>query len=95
MVEDAVGEVVQFVGRAALDVVFEFIFSKHGARYFHGIGRIVIGVATLGLVRIPSSLRQVHKGIKPKPNLSDWVALFVGIVIFTASVGIVIWSYFE
>lgn len=94
MVDEAVGEVLQFVGRAVADVALEFVFSKHGARYFHGIGRHVIAIITLGQLRIPSSLRQVPKGTKPKPNPSDWVALFVGIAVFGLSASAVIWTTF-
>jgi hypothetical protein len=88
--DEAVGEAVAFVGRVAVELTAEFIFSRHGARYFHGIGRRVIAVATLGGKRIPSSLRQVPKGARPKPRRSDWWALFVGIGTFVAAIAAVI-----
>ena len=88
--EEAIGEAVAFAGRVAIELTAEFIFSKHGARYFHGIGRRVIAVATIGKKRIPSSLRRVPKGTHPKPRRSDWAALYVGITTFlTASGGVV------
>jgi hypothetical protein len=91
--DEAVGEAVVFVGRAAVELTAEFIFSKHGARYFHGIGRRVIAVVTLGSKRIPSSLRQVPQGMKPKPRKSDWLALWVGIATFFGAVGGVVAAF--
>ena len=73
-----------------LDLTTGFIFSKYGARYFHGIGRRVIAVITFGNRRIPSSLRQAPKGASAKPRCSDWLALYVGIATFIASAGGVI-----
>jgi hypothetical protein len=90
---EAVGEIVAFVGRVAVELTAEFIFSRHGARYFHGIGRRVIAVLTLGRKRIPSSLRQVPSGTKPKPRASDWLALFVGIVTFIVAAGGVVAAF--
>jgi hypothetical protein len=91
--EEAVGEAVAFVGRVAVELTAEFIFSRHGARYFHGIGRHAIAVLTLGRKRIPSSLRQVPKGSKPKPRSGDWLALFVGIGTFIAAIAGVVASF--
>ncbi len=88
--DEAVGEAIFFAGRVAVELTAEFIFSKHGARYFHGIGRRVIAVLTLDRKRIPSSLRQVPKGARPKPRGSDWAALFVGIATFSLALGGVI-----
>ncbi len=68
------------------DLTTAFIFSKYGARYFHGIGRRIIAVVTLGSKRIPSSLRQVPHGTIPKPRGYDWLALYVGVGAFTAGV---------
>ena len=89
-IEEAIGEAVAFVGRVAVEFTAEFIFSKYGARYFHGIGRRVIAVVTFGRKRIPSSVRQVPKGTKPKPRAGDWLALYVGIGTFIAAVAGVI-----
>jgi hypothetical protein len=91
--DEAVGEAIVFVGRVAVELTAEFIFSKHGARYFHGIGRRVIAVLTLGRKRIPSSLRQVPQGMKPKPRKGDWLALFVGIGSFVGAAGGVVAAF--
>jgi hypothetical protein len=91
--DEAVGDAIAFVGRVAVELTAEFIFSRHGARYFHGIGRRVIAVVTLGRKRIPSSLRQVPKGSMPKPRSSDWLALFVGIGTFIAAIAGVVASF--
>jgi hypothetical protein len=88
--DEAVGEAVAFVGRVAVELTAEFIFSRHGARYFHGIGRRVIAIVTFGRKRIPSSLRQVPAGMKPTPRSSDWLALVVGIGTFLAAIAGVI-----
>jgi hypothetical protein len=91
--DEAIGEAIVFVGRVALEFTAEFIFSKHGARYFHGIGRRVIAIVTAGRIRIPSSLRQVPRGMTPKPRQGDWLALFVGIGTFVAAAGGVIAAF--
>jgi hypothetical protein len=94
MVDEVVEGVVRFAGRATVSVALEFVFSKHGARYFHGIGRHFIAIVSLGKVRIPSSLRQVPKGTKPKPTAKDWIALIVGILIGCASAALVFFALF-
>jgi hypothetical protein len=81
------------VAGSALELVYDFIFSKYGARYFHGIGRHVIAIVTLGRKRIPSSLRQCPKGSRPKPTSSDWIALYVGIATFVFAAGGVILAF--
>jgi hypothetical protein len=93
-------DAAEFAGRVALmaagtvfDLTSAFIFSKYGARYFHGIGRRVIAVITLGTKRIPSSLRQVPTGSIPKPRGYDWLALYVGIGTFVAAAGGVITTF--
>ncbi len=96
MVDDAVefaGRLAINVAGSAIELAYEFIFSKYGARYFHGIGRHVIAVVTLGQKRIPSSLRQFPKGSVPKPKSSDWLALYVGIATFVAAAGAVIFAF--
>jgi hypothetical protein len=75
-------ELVELGAKIALRAVSEFpqlIFNRHVARYFHGIGRRLIALLTLGKVRIPSSLRIVPDGQAPKPRRNDWIALGVGI----------------
>ncbi len=94
MPEEAAAEIVKFVGRAAFELSSDLIFSKHGARYFHGIGRHVIALVTFGRVRIELSLRQVPKGTAAKPLRRDWAALFVGIAVFLASGAAVLVSAF-
>ncbi len=91
--DELLGEAVSFVGRVAVEFTAEFIFSKHGARYFHSIGRFAIAAVTFGGKRIPSSLRVIPKGTKPKPTPSDWVALFTGIGIWLAAVAGVVWAF--
>ncbi|BBD01206.1 MULTISPECIES: hypothetical protein [Sphingobium] len=90
---DEVIEAIAFTGRLvvgavdalqAVGMVAEHIFSGHTARFFHGVGRRVIAVATFGTKRIPSSLRVVPKGSHPKPRRSDWLALWVGILFWVA-----------
>ncbi len=86
---DEIVEAIAFTGRLvvgavealnAVGMVAEHVFSGHTARFFHGVGRRVIAVATFGTKRIPSSLRVVPKGSHPKPRRSDWLALWVGIL---------------
>lgn len=88
MIDDLAGEAAEFVvrqiGGFALDLTVEHIFSRHTARFFHGIGRRVIAIATLGRKRIPSSLRAVPKGSRPRPRRSDWLALWTGILFWIA-----------
>ncbi|MEK6637118.1 MAG: hypothetical protein AABY88_03440 [Pseudomonadota bacterium] len=103
-IEEIIGEAVKhtahFIGDIATDLVTDatthsaskFIYSRRVARYFHGIGRHVIALATLGRVRIPTSLRVIPKGVKPKPRRSDWVALWVGVGIWVAGMAILIWA---
>lgn len=87
-VDEIVGEAAGFLfrqaGGLAIDLTVDHIFSRHTARFFHGVGRRVIAVATLGGKRIPSSLRTVPKGVHAKPRASDWLALWVGIVFWIA-----------
>ncbi|MFZ2995726.1 hypothetical protein [Sphingobium sp.] len=87
-IDDAVGEVLGVVVRHAggfmVDMAAQHIFSRYTARFFHGVGRRVIAVLTLGRKRIPSSLRMVPKGAKPKPRGSDWLALWTGIAFWIA-----------
>jgi hypothetical protein len=85
--DEVLGEVAAFIGRNAVGLVSELVFSKYGARYFHGIGRRIIALGTLGRVRIQSSLRQVPKGERPKPRISDWLALFTGAAVWLGSAG--------
>jgi hypothetical protein len=85
--DEVLGEVAAFIGRNAVGLVSELVFSKYGARYFHGIGRRIIALGTLGRVRIQSSLRQVPKGERPKPGINDWLALFTGVAVWLGSAG--------
>ncbi|EQB31252.1 hypothetical protein [Sphingobium ummariense] len=82
-IDDAVGEAVGFIVRQAgglvVDLTVEHVFSRHTARFFHGVGRRVIAAATLGRKRIPSSLRTIPVGTHPRPRPADWWALWVGI----------------
>ncbi|WP_242127632.1 hypothetical protein [Sphingobium sp. Sx8-8] len=93
-----VGEVVVHVAGAVLrqagglvaDLALDYIFSRHTPRLFHGIGRRTIAIATLGRKRIPSSLRVVPRGMKPRPRRNDWLALWVGVgtsIILLAALG--------
>ncbi len=103
IIGEAVGEAVKhtarFIGNVATDVaaqsVSKLIYSGRVARYFHGIGRLVIAFATLGRVRIPTSLRVVPKGVTPKPRRSDWVALLVGIGIWVVGMAALIWAILQ
>lgn len=82
-------EVAEFAAQMAFRVVVnvpELIFNRHVARYFHGVGRYALMGATLGTLRIPSSLRMVPEGTKPKPTGLDWFALLTGIIAWSAAV---------
>lgn len=83
-VDELLGEVVGFVARQAgglaVDLVVDQIFSRYTARFFHSVGRRVIAVLTLGMLRIPSSLRMVPAGTRPRPTFADWCALIIGIL---------------
>lgn len=90
---DEVIEAIAFTGRLvtgavnalqAAGMVAEHVFSGHTARFFHGVGRRVIAIATFGTKRIPSSLRIVPKGSHPKPRRSDWLALWIGVAVWIA-----------
>ncbi|MDV5825187.1 hypothetical protein [Sphingobium naphthae] len=81
---DAAGFLVRQVGGLAVDLTVDQIFSRHSARFFHGVGRRVIAVVTLGGKRIPSSLRSVPKGASARPRRSDWLALWTGILFWIA-----------
>ena len=89
-------EIAELALRAAFNVAVEFvpelIFNKYVARYFHGVGRHVVMLLTLGFWRIPSSLREVPKGSKAKPTAQDWFALLVGIATWVAS-AILVWTF--
>jgi hypothetical protein len=91
-------EIAEFAARAVIGTVLEvapqLIFNKYVARYFHGIGRQLIRVCTLGQVPIPSSLRTVPKGTKPKPDVQDWVALFAGVMFWGVCAAAVIHTLF-
>jgi hypothetical protein len=86
-------ELAEIGAEAAFRLVAEvpqLIFNRHVARYFHGVGRRAIAVVTIGRIKIPSSLRIVPRGQKPKPRPPDWWALIVGILIwFAAAAGVV------
>lgn len=96
---DEIGEVavnlvaaaVRHGGGLVVDLTVDHVFSRHTARFFHGIGRRVIAVATFGRVRIASSLRVVPKGRSARPERSDWLALWIGIlswVVLFAGIGL-------
>jgi hypothetical protein len=91
-------EIGEFVINMAANVVIEFVpqlvFNRFVARYFHGIGRHAIALASFGQWRIPSSLRVVAPGAKAKPNGQDWFALCVGIVVWGASLSAAIFMTF-
>lgn len=86
--DDVAGEAAELVIRHAggmiVEVTVNHIFSRHTARFFHGVGRRVIAVATIGKKRIPSSLRAAPKGIHPRPRRSDWLALWTGVLSWIA-----------
>jgi hypothetical protein len=78
----------------AVATVPELIFNRHVARYFHGIGRRVIAILTLGQTRIPSSLRDVTEGTKPEPTIGDWISLVAGAAVFATTLfGVVLVSF--
>lgn len=88
MVDEIVGEAAGFlfrqVGGLAVELTVDHIFSRHTARFFHGVGRRLIAMLTLGRMRIPTSLRTVPKGVSARPRRSDWLALWVGILFWVA-----------
>ena len=89
-------ELVEFAAKLAFRAVVnvpELLFNKYVARYFHSVGRYVTMIITLGFVRIPSSLRMVPQGTRPKPTLQDWLALIVGIAVWCGAAALVIWAY--
>lgn len=90
LIGDAVGEVVAPAVGWAAEQTFAQIFSPHTARFLHGLGRRVIAAATFGTKRIPSSLRMVPKGIKPKPRKADWIALIVGLIVWIGSAAAIV-----
>ncbi|MFC3443001.1 hypothetical protein ACFOKF_17655 [Sphingobium rhizovicinum] len=79
VVVDVAGVVIRHAGGLVIDLTVDHVFSRHTARFFHGVGRRVIAVATLGGKRIPTSLRTVPRGARARPRRSDWLALWVGI----------------
>lgn len=92
MIDDAVGEaaadaagaVVRHAGGFIADLAFEYVFSGYTARFFHGLGRRTIVIATWGRIRIPSSLRTVPQGMHPRPRRSDWLALWIGVAVWVS-----------
>lgn len=88
MVDEIVGEAASFlfrkVGGFAVELTVDHIFSRHTARFFHGVGRRLIAMLTLGRTRIPTSLRTVPKGVSARPRRSDWLALWIGILFWVA-----------
>ncbi|HUD90267.1 hypothetical protein [Sphingobium sp.] len=84
VVVDVAGVVLRHAGGLVVDLTVDHVFSRHTARFFHGVGRRVIAVSTLGGKRIPSSLRTVPKGSQARPRRSDWLALWVGILFWIA-----------
>jgi hypothetical protein len=90
-------ELVELATKLAVRLVVEvpeLVFNKYVARYFHGVGRHAIMILTLGYIRIPSSLRMVPQGTKPKPTSQDWVALIFGIAVWGASATAVFFTMF-
>ncbi|MCP1469960.1 hypothetical protein J3E64_001647 [Sphingobium sp. OAS761] len=85
VVIDVAGAVLRHAGGYVVDVTVDHIFSRHTARFFHGVGRRTIAVGTLGRVRVASSLRTVPRGMAARPRRSDWLALWVGILVWTAA----------
>lgn len=81
-VADAAGAVARHAGGFIVDLASGYVFSGYTARFFHGIGRRSIAAATWGRVRIPSSLRAVPRGVRPRPRRSDWLALWIGVAIW-------------
>ncbi|QGP79494.1 hypothetical protein [Sphingobium sp. CAP-1] len=84
VVVDVAGAALRHAGGLVIDLTVDHVFSRHTARFFHGVGRRLIAVGTLGRVRIPSSLRTVPKGERARPRRSDWLALWVGIISWIA-----------
>jgi hypothetical protein len=84
VVVDAAGAVLRHAGGFVVDVTVDHIFSRHTARFFHGVGRRAIRLGTLGQVHIPSSLRAVPSGEAVRPKASDWVALWTGVLLWIA-----------
>lgn len=90
MIDDAIGEtaaeaagaVARHAGGFVVDLAYAYVFSGHTARFFHGLGRRSIAIATWGRIRIPSSLRTVPPGVHPRPRRSDWLALWIGVAIW-------------
>ena len=82
VVAEAAGAVVQTAGSFMVDLASAYVFSAYTARFFHGLGRRAIAVATWGRIRIPSSLRSVPRGARPRPRRSDWLALWLGVAIW-------------
>ena len=80
VVVDLFGSALTNAGSLVVELTVDHIFSGHTARFFHGVGRRTIAIATLGGKRVPSSLRRVPSGVKPRPRRSDWLALWVGIL---------------
>jgi hypothetical protein len=89
-----VGEVVGKAAGVVVDVSLQLIFNKYVARYFHGIGRHILKIASVGMLNIPSSLREVPKGTRAKPNALDWLALVVGVAAWfsAAAAGLLLWK---
>lgn len=81
---DVAGVVLRHAGGLVVDLTTEHVFSRHTSRFFHGVGRRVIAIATLGRKRIPSSLRIVPKGARARPRRADWLALWTGILFWVA-----------
>lgn len=92
VVAEVGGQVLGVVVDSAVELIASNLFRGWLARYFHGIGRRLIAVATLGRVRIPSSLRVIPKGTQPEPMASDWIALWVGLIVWVLLAGLVIGS---
>jgi hypothetical protein len=79
---DAAGAVVRHAGGFIVDLAFAYVFSGYTARFFHGVGRRSIAIATWGHIRIPSSLRTAPKGVRSRPRRSDRLALWIGVAIW-------------
>lgn len=79
---DAAGAVVRHAGGFVVDLALGYVFSGYTARFFHGLGRRSIALATWGRIRIPSSLRTAPRGVHPRPRRSDWLALWIGVAIW-------------
>ncbi|MFB0874149.1 MULTISPECIES: hypothetical protein [unclassified Sphingobium] len=84
VVVDTAGVVLRHAGGLVVEATVAHIFSRHTARFFHGVGRRAIALATFGRRRIPSSLRAVPAGIRPRPRAMDWFALWTGVGIWVA-----------